>query len=246
MGLPNILIVTTSNDQVGGQKTGLWLEEYLRPYLIFRKNGYGISVASPKGGEVPIDEKSRQSAGSLLEESEQSKAASPARAPKGNEFLYEEGMDQLKKTTRLSRVDFDEFDAVYFPGGHGTMGDLPSTPEVTKAVEHFFQNDKIVSAVCHGPAAFVGAKDRNGNPIVQGKKLTSFTNKEEEDQQMTGAVPFLLEGRLKELGADFQDAPNWTDNVVVDGKLITGQNPQSSDSIGLAIIKQLHEEAVLA
>lgn len=245
MNIPDILIVVTSNSEVGGKETGLWLEEFMAPYMIFRKDGYGITVTSPKGGEVPLDQRSIEGAQKLREQSQQSVGASAATQPKGEEFLFQEGMEVLKNTQKLSDVDPQEYQVVYFPGGHGTMGDLP-TRKVSEVVRHFMENDKIVAAVCHGPAAFVEAKGSGGESLIKGRKLTSFTNAEEEEVGMKNDVPFLLESRLRELGAHFQGASNWSDNVVADGKLITGQNPQSAESLAMAVTKALHQEEVTA
>jgi putative intracellular protease/amidase len=144
----------------------------------------------------------------------------------------------LKETQPLSSVNVANYDAVFFPGGHGTMYDLPS-PEVAQIVNQFADAQKVVAAVCHGPAALVEAKRSDGTPLVQGRKVTGFTNAEEQAVQLDQLMPFLLESRLRELGGEFVVASNWSDNVVVDGNLITGQNPQSSGSAAKAVIDAL-------
>lgn len=215
----NILIIVTNHDQIDAEHpTGLWLEEFAVPYQLFREKGYLVTVASLKGGQTPIDPRS-------LPDAEQSEA-------------HTEALQALKETQPLSRVNLQNYDAVFFPGGHGTMYDLPS-PEIGQIVNHFADAKKVVAAVCHGPAALVEAKHSDGTPLVQGRKLTGFTNTEEQAVELDKMMPFLLESRLRELGAEFVGASNWSDNVVVDGNLITGQNPQSSGSAAKAVIDAL-------
>ena len=212
-----ILVVVTGHGQLPNQhQTGLWFEEYAVPVSLFRANGNRVTVASIHGGEAPIDP------GSLPEQPD-----ADARA----------ALDDLQHTRPLSEVNLAEFDAVFFPGGHGTMFDLPASDQVSQTIVTFLESGRVVGAVCHGPAALVGARYRDGTPVVKGKKLTSFTNEEERAAELDEVVPFLLQSRLHELGAEFVPSPNWQDNVVVDGKLITGQNPQSSASTAKAILQ---------
>ncbi len=214
-----ILIIVTSHDQIDAEHpTGLWFEEFAVPYQLFRETGYVVTVASLKGGQTPIDPRSVPNA-------EQAEAQA-------------EALQALKETQPLSSVNSEDYDAVFFPGGHGTMYDLPS-PEVGRIVSQFAEAQKVVAAVCHGPAALVEAKRSDGMPLVQGHKVTGFTNAEEEAVELDKLMPFLLESRLRELGAEFVAASNWSDHVVVDGNLITGQNPQSSGSTAQAVIEVL-------
>jgi putative intracellular protease/amidase len=219
MRIPDILIVVTSNGRVGDQETGLWLEELEKPYRIFREHGFGITIASTEGGEVPLDPNSLSG--------------------HGEDVPGKEMMALLKKTARLSEVDANTYDALFFPGGHGTMGDLPQDESVASAVGRFIEEGKIVAAVCHGPAALVGARLSDNSPAVKGRKLTSFTDNEEREMGLEEKVPFLLQSKLSDLGASFEEAPNWSDHVVVDENLITGQNPQSAESIALEVVKSL-------
>lgn len=215
----NILMIVTNHDQIDAEHpTGLWFEEFAVPYQLFREKGYVVTVASPKGGQTPIDPRS-------LPDTEQAEA-------------HAEALQALKETQPLSSVNAENYDAVFFPGGHGTMYDLPS-PEIGRIVSQFADAEKVVAAVCHGPAALVEAKNSDGTPLVQGRKVTGFTNAEEQAVELDKLMPFLLESRLRELGAEFDAASNWSDHVIVDGMLITGQNPQSSGSAAKAVIEAL-------
>ena len=219
MHLPDLLIVVTSNDRLGDHETGLWLEEIEKPYRIFREHGFGITVASTKGGEVPLDPRSVSG--------------------HGRDSPDTELMGVLGETKPLNEIDPSGYGVLFFPGGHGTMGDLPENDLVASMVGRFLEEGKLVAAVCHGPAAFVGARLADGTPAVKGRKLTSFTDSEEREMGLQDKVPFLLQSKLDELGASFEEAPNWSDHVVVDGNLITGQNPQSAESVALEIVKIL-------
>jgi putative intracellular protease/amidase len=213
----SILIVVTSHEKMTDEhKTGIWFEEYAIPASIFKQAGKKITVASIKGGEAPIDPRSMPT--------------------NTDDELTRQALDELKHTAVLSEVKLADFDAVFFPGGHGTMYDLPTSTDVSKTIAEFIETGRVVGAVCHGPAAFVGAMFSDGTPVVKGRKLTSFTNDEERAAELDNIVPFLLQSKLDELGAEFVTSPNWNDNVVVDGKLITGQNPQSSASTAKALM----------
>jgi putative intracellular protease/amidase len=215
----SILMVVTTHDRIDDEHpTGLWLEEFAVPYRLFREQGYDVTVASPKGGSTPIDPRS------LPENPDD-----PAIA---------EAMQALKNTAVLAGLDASGFDAVFFPGGHGTMFDLPN-PEIGRVVTDFATQDKVVASVCHGPAALVEARLPDGTPLVRGRRITSFSDAEEREVQLDKHMPFLLESRLRELGAQVETAANWSDHVVVDGKLITGQNPQSSGAAARALIEAL-------
>ena len=214
----SILMVVTSHDAIDrDHPTGLWFEEFAIPYSLFRAQGYTVTVASPKGGETPIDPRSLEN----FESTADNEAALAA----------------LKDTRQVdASLHADAFDAIFFPGGHGTMFDLPANADVQRLVGEFAQADKVLASVCHGPACLVGAKLRDGTPVVKGRKVTAFTDEEERAVELDAHMPFLLETRLRELGAEFVPAENWQDHVVVDGRLVTGQNPQSSGSAARAVI----------
>lgn len=216
----SILIIVTSHGLMAdGKPTGLWFEEFAVPYDLFRRQDYAVTVASPKGGKIPLDPKS-------LEQKEKTDE-------------HQGAFEALQDTRALSDLNPDDYDAVFFPGGHGTMYDLPEAPAVGATLVRFFETGKPVAAVCHGPAALVGVHGADGAPIVKGRRLTAFTNEEEHVVELQDQVPFLLESRLRELGGEFAPAPAWSDHVVVDGHLITGQNPQSSASTAKAVIDAL-------
>lgn len=222
--MAKILMVVTSHSELpNGHKTGLWLEEYAVPYNEFVKAGFDVITASPKGGEAPIDPRSF----------EDEKAAS----------TYADALKQIKNTKPLTEIDPAPFDAIFFPGGHGPMFDLATDARVKDLLRHFVDNGKIYAAVCHGPAAFIGATTASGQPIVAGKRLTAFTNDEEREVQLDKVVPFLLADKLGSEGAKYEEAPKWSDHSVTDGKLVTGQNPQSSASTARAVIAQLRPAA---
>lgn len=217
----SILVVVTSHSTIdAGHPTGLWFEEFAVPYGLFRDQGYAVTVASPRGGEAPIDPRSLEG----YQATPQNEAARAA----------------LRETRRVdANLRADAFDAIFFPGGHGTMFDLPDNPEIRRLVSEFAQADKVLASVCHGPACLVGAMLRDGTPLVKGRRVTAFTDDEERAVELDRLMPFLLETRLRELGAEFVPAANWQDNVVVDGRLVTGQNPQSSASAARAVIRLL-------
>lgn len=212
-----ILIVVTSHDKIDEtHRTGLWLEEFAVPYNEFKRAGYDITVASTKGGASPLDPNSDK-----------------------NEAEWGEARKVLENTLPLTEVKAADFDGIFMPGGHGTMFDLPDNTQLQKLIVDFAANDKIVAAVCHGPAGLVNVTLPDGAPLVSGKTITAFTDDEERASKLDELMPFLLESRLKEQGADFVVEPNWTDHVERDGKLITGQNPQSSLSVAKAVIEAL-------
>lgn len=215
----HILMVVTNHDRIdSSHQTGLWFEEFAVPYQSFRKAGYAVTIASPKGGHAPLD---------------------PRSAPHPNQAeMYAESLQALQNTRPLSSVKVEDCDAIFFPGGHGTMFDMPAEA-VGRVVGQFADAGKVVGAVCHGPAALVTATRSNGVPVVKGHKVTGFTNEEERAAQLDQLMPFLLESRLRELGAEYIPAPMWSSHVVVDGKLITGQNPQSSAATAQAVIDAL-------
>jgi putative intracellular protease/amidase len=211
-----ILIVLTSHDQLGdtGKKTGFWLEEFAAPYYVFKDAGAAITLVSPKGGQPPLDPKSDLPE-NLTELTKRFRTDSAAQA-------------ELANTKQLVDVSGADFDAVFYPGGHGPMWDMPDNPTSIALIEAFVKADKPVGAVCHAPAAFVSVRGKDGEYLVKGKRVTGFTNAEEKAVGLTEVVPFLLEDRLKERGALYSKGANWAPYVQVDGKLVTGQNPASS------------------
>jgi putative intracellular protease/amidase len=213
MANKKILMVVTSHAQLGdtGKKTGFWLEELAAPYYEFVDAGADVDIASPNGGRPPADPKSEES-------------------PKGavKRFLDDAAAQtKLADTKRLDAVD-GAYDAVFVAGGHGVMWDLVTDASLARLLGRQADEGRVVAAVCHGPAALVAAKKKNGDPIVKGKRVASFTNDEEKAAGLTDVVPFLLESRLAELGATHQHGAMWASFAVRDGFLVTGQNPQSS------------------
>lgn len=214
-----ILMVTTSADTLtNGRKTGVWLEEIAVPYLALAKAGLNITVASPKGGAVPVDPHSLDD-------------ASVAKWP--------DILDLLKNSAPLKEIQAEGFDAIFLPGGHGTMMDFAADAELKRLLKGFAKAEKIIAAVCHGPAGLVGAKKPDGTPLVAGKTITAFTDDEEIAMQLEKAVPFMLEATLRGEGANFVVGPMWAPHVEVDGNLITGQNPSSSEPIAQAVLERL-------
>lgn len=222
-----ILMILTSHSELGdsGHKTGFWAEEFAAPYYAFKDAGAEITLASPNGGQPPIDPNSQQA---------DAQTNATVRL-----FEDEAALDQLATTLKLSEVDAKEFDAVFYPGGHGPLWDLVDNKESIGLIENFWQQDKPVAAVCHAPAVLVNAKASSGEPLVKGRKVSGFTNSEEEAVGLATVVPFLLENRLRDLGGDYQKVADWEPLAVVDGRLITGQNPASSEAVAAELIKQL-------
>ncbi len=215
-----ILIVVTSHDHIDTtHPTGLWFEEFATPYKEFLSQGFEITIASPRGGNVPIDPRSEPKP----EEIEQTAQARSV----------------LRQTQSLNGIRATSFDAIFLPGGHGTMFDLPENTTLQHLLGNFAEEDKVIAAVCHGPAGLVGVRLADGTPLVAGKTITAFTDNEERAAELDRSMPFLLESRLRELGGRFVVEPNWSDHVERDGKLITGQNPQSSGSVARAVIEAL-------
>lgn len=222
----DILMVMTSHDQLGntGRKTGLWLEEFAAPYFVFRDEGVNITLASPKGGQPPIDPKSD------LPENQ-----TPA-------MIRYKKDDVAKKafsyTAKLADLRAEDFDAVYYPGGHGPLWDLAESSTSIALLESFYNSDKFIALVCHAPGV-LHRVTFEGKPLVKGKRVTGFTNSEEEEVHLTEVVPFLVEDELKRLGGHFEKAPNWQSFVVIDGRLITGQNPASSTAVAQMLLKSI-------
>jgi putative intracellular protease/amidase len=222
----NILMVLTSHDILGntGRKTGFWLEEFAAPYYVFRDAGVELTLASPKGGQPPIDPKS---------DLPESQTAAMMRFKKDPV-----AQSALAHTVKLKDMRSDIFDAIFYPGGHGPMWDLVENPESIALIESFYNSGKPVAAVCHAPAVLHRVMYQ-GAPIVEGKRVTGFANSEEEEVQLTHVVPFLVEDELKRLGGIFEKAPNWQSFAITDGRLITGQNPASSTAGAQALLKLL-------
>jgi len=222
-----VLFVLTSHDQLGdtGEKTGFWLEEFAAPYYNLLDKGVKITVASPKGGKAPIDPRSKS-------ESSQTDAT--------NRFNKDKAAQEIvNNTVKLQDVKAEDFDAVFYPGGHGPLWDLAENKTSIALIESFNKQNKPMAFVCHAPAALKNVKNENGEPLVKGKNVTGFTNTEEEAVQLTNVVPFLLEDMLKENGGIYSKAANWNVNVVEDGNLITGQNPASSNKVAEKLYKLL-------
>jgi len=224
-----ILMILTSHDTLGatGKPTGFWLEEFAAPYYAFLDSGADITLASPLGGQPPLDPKSDEP-DAQTEATQRFKSDPQAQAA-------------LASTQRLADVKAGSFDAVFFPGGHGPLWDLAENGYVMALIKDFYANGKIVSAVCHAPAVFRHVKTTEGQFLVNDRNVTGFSNAEEEAVGLTDVVPFLVEDMLKDHGARYTSADDWQPHIVVDGRLITGQNPASSVGVADAVIKQLHE-----
>jgi putative intracellular protease/amidase len=224
-----VLFVTTSHDKMGDtkDKTGVWLEELAAPYYVFKEVGADITVASPKGGPIPIDPKSM---------------AIVIATRNTKRFLKDgEAMNFLTHSTVLSEINAADFDVVFIPGGHGPLWDLADNNILKQLLEAFDREGKPIGAVCHGVVGLVTLQDDQGALLVKGKQLTGFSNSEEESSGLTKVVPFLLETKLVSLGALYSKGANYVSHVVADGNIITGQNPASSEEVAkkmVAFVKQ--------
>lgn len=230
MSKPHIAIIATSNGRMGdtGDRTGFHYEELATPYLAFTQAGYNVTFASPKGGNPPADPSSL--------------ADNPDDQPESvRRFLAdEEALAALENSTELGVLEPDGFDAVYLPGGHGTMWDFPENSVLAKFVSAVYENGGVVGAVCHGPAGLVGAKLSDGEPLVKNRAVNSFTDEEERRIGKDKVVPFLLETKLRELGARFEGSAPFERHVVRDGRLVTGQNPASAQGVADGMIAAIH------
>lgn len=222
-----ILMVLTSHDQLGntGKKTGFWLEEFAAPYFAFKDAGVQLTLASPKGGQPPLDPKSDE----------------PDAQTEATERFRKDAAAQsaLASTVVLSSVKADGYDAIFYPGGHGPLWDLAEDKHSIALIEAFYKAGKPVAAVCHAPGVLRHAKGADGQPLVKGKKVTGFTNSEEEAVQLTHVVPFLVEDELKAKGGIYSKGPDWASYVLTDGLLLTGQNPASSQAAAEALLAKL-------
>ncbi len=223
-----ILFVLTSHDKLGdtGKKTGFWIEEFANPYYTLLDKGADITLATPQGGVAPIDPSSD----------------TPDARTKDTERFKEDAIAQekIKNTKVLAEINPNDYDAVFYPGGHGPLWDLATDKNSITLIETFNKQHKPIAFVCHAPAALKGVKDENGSPLVKGKKVTGFTNSEEAAVQLTNVVPFLVEDMLIENGGIYSKGDDWAAYAVQEGNLITGQNPASSELVAeklLALLK---------
>lgn len=219
-----ILMVLTSHSALGdtGEKTGFWVEEFAAPYYVLADAGAIITIASPAGGQPPVDPKS-----------EAADAQTPATARFYKDF---EAVDKVANTVKLSDVKETDYDAVFYPGGHGPLWDLANDTSSIQLIQDFYKNKKPIAFVCHAPAALIKVKDENGEALVKGKMVTGFSNAEEEAVKLTKVVPFLLEDELRKLGADYSNGADWSSYTKQDGLLITGQNPASSAAAAILLL----------
>ncbi|WP_426445244.1 type 1 glutamine amidotransferase domain-containing protein [Siccibacter colletis] len=223
-----ILMVLTSHDKLGdtGKPTGFWLEEFAAPWYVFRDAGIEVTLASPAGGQPPLDPKSD-------EPDAQTEATDRFRADSA-------AQQALASTHRLSEINIDEYDAVFYPGGHGPLWDLAEDRHSIALIEKYWASGKPVATVCHAPGVLRHAKKPDGTPLVQGKRVTGFTNSEEGGVGLTNVVPFLVEDALKQNGGQFERTDDWGEFAIADGHLITGQNPASSAIAAQELVKLLN------
>jgi len=223
--MSKILFILTSHDRMlNGEATGLWAEEHAVPYLAFTQAGHEVTVASMAGGRVPVDPKSKPA---------------PEQA-----FAWKRALDRLADTPAFDTLDDSAFDAVYLPGGHGTVFDLPYDKKLHDLLFRFEASGRVIAAVCHAPAVFAGMRRTDGTPFIAGRHVAAFTDAEERAVDGTEKVPFLLETRLKQLGAIHHAKADWTPNVIRDGRLVTGQNPQSSAAVAEQVLHLLSRRQV--
>jgi putative intracellular protease/amidase len=222
-----VLFVLTSHDKLGdtGEATGSWIEEFATPYYFFLDKGIDVVIATPKGGLAPIDPKSTDPS---------------FQTPATKRFYADKNAQKaLSTTVKITTVKQKNFKAVFYPGGHGPMWDLATDKNSIKLIQSFYNNNKPIAFVCHAPAALVNVKDKDGKYLIAGKKVTGFSNTEEEAVKLTKVVPFLLEDKLKENGANYSKGADWSSYVVEDGLLLSGQNPQSSEEVAAKILSKI-------
>lgn len=225
-----VLVVLTSHSELGdtGKKTGFWIEEFAAPYYVMADAGVELTIASPKGGQPPIDPSS---------ETPEAQTTATKRFNEDRALKL-----KLSHTARLSEVDQRDFDAVFYPGGHGPLWDLTNDEKSISLIEDFYSHNKPIAFVCHAPAVLLKVKNAAGEPIVKGKEVTGFSNSEEAAVKLTDVVPFLLEDEMKKLGAHYSKGIDWASYVKKDGLLITGQNPGSSEDAAKLLLKTLKEK----
>jgi len=224
-----VLIVLTSHDQLGdtGKKTGFWLEEFASPYYHLKDAGVQVTLASPRGGQPPLDPKSNEP---------------DFQTDDTRRFDDDQAaQDELANTAKLTEMKVEDFEAVFYPGGHGPLWDLHNDNDSIALIEEFIAAGKPVATVCHAPAVLLKAKDQNGDPLVKGKDVTGFSNSEEAAVELTDVVPYLLEDQLVAMGGVYQKVEDWNPLAVVDGLIITGQNPASSEAVAEALVKAINQ-----
>lgn len=222
-----VLMVLTSHDQLGdtGAQTGFWLEEFVAPYYVFKDAGAEIVLASPAGGQPPLDPKSDQP---------------DAQTELTHRFKADpQAQQHLASTVKLETVNQQDFDTVFYPGGHGPLWDLAESKHSISLIEAFERAGKPIGFVCHAPGALRHVKAADGSPLIKGRRVTGFSNSEEASVQLTDVVPFLIEDEFQKLGAQYEKGADWASFVITDGKLVTGQNPASSEEAAKALLEQL-------
>jgi putative intracellular protease/amidase len=225
-----VLIVLTSHGELGntGEKTGFWIEEFASPYYVLADAGAELTLASPKGGQPPVDPKSE---------------SADAQSSYTKRFYGDYDLiDKVAHTFKLSEVNEADYDAVFYPGGHGPLWDLATDATSIALIENFYKNNKPVAFVCHAPAALLKVKAPDGEPLVKGKEVTGFSDTEEDAVKLSKVVPFLLEDELKKLGALYSKGDNWNSYVKTDGLLITGQNPGSSEAVAKHLLMSINNK----
>jgi putative intracellular protease/amidase len=222
-----VLVVLTSHSELGntGKKTGFWIEEFAAPYYAMADAGVEITIASPRGGQPPIDPKSDE----------------PENQTPATERFHADAdlKAKLSQSVVLAEINARDYDAVFYPGGHGPLWDLANDKDSISLIESFYNSSKPIAFVCHAPGALIHVKDENGEPLVKGKEVTGFSNSEEEAVQLTKIVPFLVEDELNRLGATYSKGSDWGSYVKQDGLLITGQNPGSSEETAQVLLAAL-------
>jgi putative intracellular protease/amidase len=230
-----VLMILTSQATMGtgGTPTGVWFEELSTPYYAFVDAGAKVEIVSINGGQIPIDPHSLKAPGK--------------NPPSVERFLNDkEAMSKITQSKKLGAEQVVHYDAVFLPGGHGTMWDFPNSQALANLISTAWKDGKVIAAVCHGPAGLVNARDENGQALVAGRRISAFTDAEEVAAGLDQTVPFLLETRLRNLGANFESGPNFQPFFVRDGRLITGQNPASSDAVAKATLEAAHENFAAA
>jgi putative intracellular protease/amidase len=226
---PRVLFILTSHGALGdtGKETGFYLSEATHPYRVLKQAGIAVDFASPNGGKAPVDPKSMD-----LED--------PVNKAVMEDEIFTSG---IKNTMKLTKVDPSKYDAVYYPGGHGTMWDFPENEEIQEITREVYEGGGVIGAVCHGPAALVNVTLEDGSPLLQGKRVAAFTNEEEKAVELADTVPFLLADKLEEAGAEHVPAENWAEQVIVDERLVTGQNPSSATKLGEKMVELIKENS---